>query len=140
MALVLMDAKAELIEINDIKSYLFQQHTGSFLPALSENKDLWNVIIGEKGISEPTSSLFVDVVITGKANSFFKNQKVKLIVRDIDSRRVLYNFTATEGSFGANGVGHVGFWLPSVGCESLTIKAIILKNSKTINLPFKCGE
>ena len=133
-------AIAQSSKIRDIKAYLFQQHSGKFTPPISQEDVLWNVIAGEEGVSEPIRSAFLDVIIVGQSNSAGNNQKIELVVKNDNTKKIRYRFFMKVGSFGANAEAHVGFWLPSVGCEPLSVKATISKASKSINLPFKCGE
>ncbi|MNN89116.1 hypothetical protein D3C81_2068850 [compost metagenome] len=82
----------------------------------------------------------MDVIVAGKENELIAQKDVQLIVKSGHTGKVLIRGSERLGIFNSSGETHVGFWLPSVGCESLIVVASIGKSSKIVTLPFKCGE
>jgi hypothetical protein len=127
-------------QIQAVNVRMFLQYSGELSPPLNGQMPLWNIVIGERGISEPTSAALVDVVVSGPRNTFGGKHVIRLAVKSERSGKVLERSMGRLGIFGPSAETHVGFWLPSVGCEPLVITASIAGNSKTLVVPFRCGE
>ena len=126
-------------KISDIKVRMFLQHSGEFSPALKGNEALWNTVIGEGDIAEPSNAALVDVVIVENIPSN-KQQFVKLIVKSKRNGKILVIRQERVGLFNSSGETHIGFWLSAIGCEEIDISASINEQVKKISIPFRCGE
>lgn len=131
---------ADLEKISDLHIRFFIQTSGEFSPSIEENEVLWNVVAGGGDVAGPTSSAFVDVVITGSSKSWNVGRFVTLTVKSDRTGKVLVRMKSRLGGAGVSGESHVGFWLPQIGCEPLELVAQVAGSSKTRKLPFKCGE
>lgn len=128
-------------EIDRIDLRLYLNHSGSLSAPLEENAELWNVIIGG-GISEPSSSTLVDVVVSADPGSYKKNMIVGLTVTNQRTGKVISRQSKTVGVFSSKGKFHAAFWLPETGCLPLRLVATLqgTTKSKAASLPFECGE
>ena len=136
------EARAQVMAVEAIEARLFFAHSGSFSEPLSENQALWNAIIGESGLTEPSTSTLVKVLVVGPPKAFNKNAQVILQV-DVLSRHATRSRQSKHlGVFGESGRQYVAFWLPNTGCESLRLSANLSGSKKAIvrMLPFACGE
>jgi hypothetical protein len=131
---------AETYRIKAVNVRMLLQYSGELSPVLDNKNVLWNLMADHSELSEPASGAFVVVAVSGSSSTSGVNQVVNLVVKSAQTDKVLARYTARLGLFSSQGESHVGFWLPSVGCEPLTLSASIAKSSKMISLPFKCGE
>jgi len=130
---------AEPIRIADIQARLFLQYTGT-LSAVTNGRILWNLPAGGGDAAEPGSAALIDVTLSGPSESFVGGRSVSLAVWSERTGKVLERHTTNIGIFGPAGRTHVGFWLARVGCEPLRLVITVASDSKTLRLPFKCGE
>lgn len=131
---------AQSPQIAELKVRLFFQYSGEFSSPLSENDVLWNVMAGGGNFPEPANSAFVNIVVSGAAKTYIPKQVVNLVVTNERTGKVVVRQRGQAGIFGPSGVTHVGFWLRSVNCEPLVLVASIAGSSKSLRLPFRCGE
>ena len=130
------------LAVASIEARLFYNYSRTLSKPITSKTVLWNAVVGEGNISEPSNSTFVDVLVTGEPGSFEPNAKVTLVVSDKSSGKVLQNQSAEVGVLNAAGKYHAGFWIPKTGCVPLLLKASIAgsKAQKAITVPFACGE
>lgn len=121
---------------------LFLSHSGSFSVPISEGATLWNTVIGEGGLAEPSSSALVKVLLSSKPKSYSKGASVSLRVMSSADRPKTVNLTKALGVFGADGKQYVAFWLPDTGCTELQLEARATGAATPVKqtIPFKCGE
>lgn len=127
-------------EVNRIDVRLFLNHSGTLSAPLDDRAELWNTIIGAGGAGEPSTSTLVDVVVSSKPGSFEKNGYVTLVAADAKSEKVISKMKERLGVFGSDGKFHAPFLLKDTGCVPLRLTASIGGQSKTVTVPFRCGE
>jgi len=131
------------IALSAIHARLFYHHSGSFSDDITTGKiGLWNTVIDGGDAREPSSSVLVDVVVTGRPGTFDPNWLVRLSVVESDSSAVVLKQEKHLGVLSPQGSYHCGFWLAEVGCEALTLTATIAGSSaeQRATIPFRCGE
>jgi len=133
-------ADAKTTEIVDLKVRMFFQYTGELSMPLTGNENLWNVMAGVGEFTEPSSSAFVDVTVSGTAKKYGERRTVNLIVKNKRTGKIVERLRGHVGLFGPAGSTHVGFWLRSVSCDPLILIASTSESSKSQVLPLKCGE
>ena len=128
--------------VASVEARLFLNYSGTLSKPITAKTILWNAIIGEGNIPEPSNSTFVDVLVEGEPGSFTPDLRVELAVSDSSNGKVLQTQVNDVGTFNASGKYHVGFWIPKSGCQPLRMRSRIVgsKTFKTINVPFSCGE
>jgi len=128
-------------EIDRIDLRLYLNHSGTLSDPIEEHAELWNVIIGG-GISEPSSSTLVDVIVSSDPGSYKKNAVVSLVATNQRTGKVLSRQLKALGVFSSEGKFHAAFWLPETGCTPLRLVATLrgTSKSKAVSLPFECGE
>jgi len=130
------------LTIAKVEARLFFNYSGTLSKPITSQTVLWNAVIGEGNISEPSNSTFVDVVVDGEPGSYEARVQVELVVTTSSNGKVLQKQTNEVGSLNASGKYHVGFWIPRTGCEALQLRARVVgsKVYKTASIPFHCGE
>ena len=128
-------------EIDHIDLRLYLSHSGSLSAPLEHKAELWNVIIGG-GIPEPSTSTLVDVVVSAGPDTEKNSVVVNLVATNQRSGKVLLRQSKTVGVFSPEGKFHAAFWLSETGCVPLRLVATLkgTTKSKTVSLPFECGE
>lgn len=129
--------------IEAIQARLFLSHSGTFSDPITDKTKLWNTLIGEGfAAGEPSGATLVDVILSGKPDSYQKASIVVLEVRSSETKKLVSRFEQDVGVFSPEGRFHVGFWLANTGCLSLSLTARIKGAKRTMNrvLPFDCGE
>jgi hypothetical protein len=129
-------------EVAAIQVRLFQTYTGTLSEPIHEGTTLWNTVIGEGGLTEPSNSTFVTIQILGKPKTYAKGQAVELKVTTQGAKKAPTRHVAQLGLFDSEGKQYVGFWLPRTGCTSLRLTARVAGSSRSVQqlIPFKCGE
>ncbi len=129
-------------EVAAIEVRLFLAHTGTFSEPIHEGTNLWNTVIGEAGLAEPSSSTFVKILIQGKPKTYPNGQSVELEVTSEGPKKSTTRQLSQLGSFDSEGKQYVGFWLSNTGCTSLRLKASVVGSGRSVQhlIPFKCGE
>lgn len=124
-------------EIDRIDLRLFMNHSGSLSAPLEEHAELWNVIIGG-GMSEPSTSTLVDVIVSAEPGSYKKSTTVVLTVTNQRTGEVISRQSKSAGVFSSEGKFHAAFWLHETGCLPLRLVATLqgTTQSKTVSLPF----
>lgn len=129
-------------EVASIEVRLFLAHTGTFSEPIHEGTTLWNAVIGEAGLNEPSSSTFVKIQIQGTPKTYAKGQSVELKVTPEGPKRSTTRQLVQLGLFDSEGKQYVGFWLSNTGCTSLRLTASVVGSGRSVQqlIPFKCGE
>ena len=143
MLLAAEPASAEkALAIKSIEARLFYNYSGTLSKPVTGKTVLWNAVIGEGNLDEPSNSTLVDVTVEGEPGSFEPDLRVELVVSDASSGQVVLRQSGEIGVLNASGTYHTGFWLPKPGCQPLRVRARIVgtKASKVISIPFSCGE
>jgi hypothetical protein len=133
-------ALAQVDRVTDVHVRFFLQASGQFSQPYSESDVLWNVVAGGGSFPESTSSALVDVAIAGPSEGRRPALRIEFLVKHAETGKVLMRRRAIAPHVGPTGRTHVGFWLPAIGCEPLTLIASAKGSSKSIHLPFRCGE
>jgi len=130
------------LTIASVEARLFYNYSGTLSKPITAKTVLWNAVVGEGNIAEPSNSTFVDVRVQGEPGAFVANSRVNLVVSDSATGKVLQDQTAEIGVLDTAGKYHAGFWIPKTGCVPLRLRASIVgsKAAKTIAVPFACGE
>jgi len=130
------------LSIGSVEARLFYNYSGTLSKPITSKTVLWNAVAGEGNIAEPSNSTFVDVLVQGEPGSFDAAAKVTLEVFNQESGKLLQAESAEIGVLNAAGKYHAGFWIPKTGCVPLRLHASIAgsKASKTVAVPFACGE
>jgi len=130
------------LSIAKVEARLFLNYSGTLSKPITAKTELWNAVIGEGNISEPSNSTFVDVLVDGEPGSFDPKARVELVVATTSDGKVLQTQSNNVGALNASGKYHVGFWIPRTGCEALRLRARVAgsKVYKTVDIPFACGE
>ncbi|MCW5664642.1 MAG: hypothetical protein KIT35_12475 [Piscinibacter sp.] len=141
LGLLTLHHLAQAATADEIEVRLFYAQSGTFSEPISEGAELWNVIAGEQGLREPSTSTFVRVRVSESGAGSRNAGRVVLTVTDQHTKKRSI-LTKHLGAFGPNGVQYVGFWLPNTGCASLRIEAAIAGTASAVarNIPFRCGE
>lgn len=133
------DGQPNHIEQIDIR--LYYHHSGKLSAPINDRIALWNVIIGEGGAEEPSTSTLLNVVVKGVPGAYKSKLKVYLDVTEARSGKSISRQSKDIGVFSPDGKYHVGFWLPNTGCEPLRVVARIQGGKQSVvQVPFKCGE
>ena len=145
MLFVLATAPAsagKALNVASLEARLYYNHSGTLSKPVSSKTVLWNAVVGEGNIAEPSNSTFVDVTVLGEPGSFEPKARVNLVVTDQATGKLLQSQSAEVGVLNAAGKYHVGFWIPKTGCTPLRLRASIAgsKAEKAITVPFACGE
>ena len=129
------------IRLEAIQSRLFQSHTGTLSKPLDDTVPLHNVIIGEGGVSEPSTSTLVTVTFQGFPGDFDARWRVDFTAKERGGK-VILSAGKPLGVLSDKGIYQVGFWLPETGCTPLELSATLRGTSQTKSavLPFRCGE
>lgn len=132
----------EPIAIRSMEARLFYNYSGTLSKPITRKMVLWNAVIGDGNIDEPSNSTLVDVVVEGEPGSFNPDRRVELVVSDSSSGKVILEQSSEIGVLNSSGKYHAGFWLPKTGCQPLRVRARIVgtKTFKAISIPFSCGE
>jgi hypothetical protein len=135
-------AQPRAIVVESVEVRLFLSHSGSFSEPISEGATLWNTVIGEGGLVEPSSSTFVKVQLSSEPKSYSKGAKVGLRVLSSAAKPRTVNLSKSLGVFGADGKQYVAFWLPDTGCAELQLEARVTGAATPVKqtIPFRCGE
>ena len=125
-----------------IEVRLFLAYTGTFSEPIHDGTTLWNTVLGEAGLTEPSSSTFVKIHIQGKPKTYAKGQSVELKVTPEGVKKSTTRQLAQLGLFNSEGKQYVGFWLSNTGCTSLRLTASVVGSGRSVQhlIPFKCGE
>lgn len=125
-----------------IEPRLYYSHSGTFSAIIDDKLRLFNVIIGEGNVPEPSNALRVDVVLKGAPGSFDPKAEVKLDVTDSETGKKIATQTAFTGTLSASGEYHAIFLLQRTGCIPLKLVAAVTGSTLTqsVSIPFVCGE
>jgi hypothetical protein len=127
-------AAGPAVKVDGIQARLFYSKTGTFSDDIlaKEPQRLGNVTVGDNA----SVSTFVTVKVKMTSGPKAREVLVRLVVIERPGRvrgakggsrapSVILDKTSVAGPFAADGVSHVGFWLPSTGCNPLTLTASI---------------
>jgi hypothetical protein len=135
-------AKAQPVIVEDIRVQLFYESTGKLSADLAKVKDVsfWNTIIGEGFAKEPANSFLVSVVLRGKPASFVNSERVVVTVFDESKKSKALQRRFRSFLFSDEGLVVKPVFVENQTCAPVRISAQSKANTKTITLPFKCGE
>ena len=141
-ACIEVTAQPQAIVVESVEVRLFLSHSGNFSEPINEGATLWNTVIGEGDLVEPSTSTLVKVQLSSKPKSYSKRAKVSLRVLSSADKPRTVNLNKALGVFGADGKQYVAFWLPDTGCAELQIEARLTGAATPVKqtVPFRCGE
>jgi hypothetical protein len=130
-----VSAAEPALQVEGIQARLFYSKTGTFSDDIlaKEPQRLGNVTVGEKA----SVSTFVTVKVRLlRGDPRTRELRVRLVVTESPgqvggtkagsrAQRVILDQTMAPGPPAADGISHVGFWLPSTGCNPLKLTASI---------------
>jgi len=132
---------ARPLQVDRIDVRLFYHHSGTFSEPIDKRTALWNTIIGAGDAKEPSSSLFVDVIVKGAPGSYKPKTVLRLTTTNEQTGKVIAKQIKEVGVLSAEGEYHLGFWLADTGCDPLRLVAGFRDgNQHKVFVPFKCGE
>jgi hypothetical protein len=133
---------SDQLEISSVGVRLFLGYSGTLSHPLTKADVLRNTTIGEGSASEPSSSVLIDVIVSGPLGSFDAHRAVTLVAADSSTGKVVGRFTKGPGVLSSAGAYHVAFWLPDTGCVPLHLVARVrgTSRSRTADVPFRCAE
>jgi hypothetical protein len=142
------------VRIAEFKAYLFNSKTGSLSGDMLAKgaPEMGNIPSGDFA----SVSTFITVKVDFGATAAVP-QRAQIVLLATESGampfaskrarspdRVILNSTSMLGPPNAEGSTYVGFWLPSTGCRSITLKATLVGEKKAPSLsevlPFTCYE
>jgi hypothetical protein len=130
------------MSVSKIEAFLIYGQSGKLSPDIappSQEIDFWNTMIGEGGAREWTEDILVIVHIE-KISGDSSGGVISIKVVDHKSKKVLLSKLSAQVSFGETKTAAKAFTLENIQCTNLDIIIKAGKNSKTVNLPFACGE
>jgi hypothetical protein len=129
-------------EVTAVEVRLFLAYTGTFSEPIHEGTTLWNAVIGEAGLTEPSNSTFVKVQISGEPMTYVNGQFVELKASFEGPRKLPERQRAKLGLFDSEGKQYLGFWLSNTGCAPIQLTAGVVGSGRAVQqlIPFKCGE
>jgi hypothetical protein len=135
-------AGAQTVHVEDIRVQLFYENSGVLSEALTKIKDLtlWNTIIGEGSAKGPATSFLISVVLRGKPASFVKAERVVVTVFDESKKAKIVQRRFDSFSFDDEGRVIKPVFVEDNTCTPIRITARSKGDTKTITMPFKCGE
>ena len=140
-------------KIKDIKGYLYYNQNkienklgGTFSENIIDAKDftLWNTIIGEGSALAPSDNTMIVVEIIADPNESSINGYVKLTATN-DKNKVLFSQEQYYSIIEKGNTYSAPFMLINTGCETIKLKAQLIKDKKTVtmlekSIIFNCGE
>jgi hypothetical protein len=138
-------AAAQNATIQDIRVQLFYEYTGALSDDLTKRKDLslFNTMIGEGDAKQPANSFLVAVSVKGQPDTFDKAAALTVTVTTDDKRKskVAEKAFGSGMLFGPEGQVVKAMMVHDRVCAPLIVTAKLKSGaSKSVNLPFKCGE
>lgn len=129
-------------KIERIQARLFYSHSGTLSDPITPSMGLWNTIIGEGDVLEPSEATLVDVVLRGEPGDYPDAAQVDVIVTETQSGKTVLKQSSGLGVFSSEGRFHVPVWLAQTGCTALTVKAKLrgTNSQAVLEIPFACGE
>ncbi|MBL8519077.1 MAG: hypothetical protein JNK75_00265 [Betaproteobacteria bacterium] len=141
------DSLATDLAIDRVEARLYYQHSGTFSAPIAPGARFWNVIIGEGGAKEPSSTLRVDVVLKGKPGEINVDAKLEVEFVNAETGKRISSQSVMTGVLSDAGFYRSLFVLNPAGCIPLKITARLTgtqgdssKTTRTIEVPFRCGE
>lgn len=128
-------------KIERMEARLFYNHSGTLSDPITPSMGLWNTIIGEGDVLEPSEATLVDVVLRGEPGDY-PNAQLDVVVSETQSGKIVLKQSSDLGIFSNEGRLHVPIWLAHTGCTALTVKASLRGTSSrsVLQIPFACGE
>jgi hypothetical protein len=134
-------AAAQTVQVEHIRVQLFYENSGQLSDDLTKKKDLalWNTIIGEGDSGGPATAFLASVVLKSKPSSLVKREVVVTIMDDKKKAKVM------ERRFGGLSFGKDGLLVKPVlvenrTCSPTNISVSTGTSTKSVALPFECGE
>jgi hypothetical protein len=138
----LQPSSAQTVEVADIRVQLFYEDSGQLsADDLTKRKDLalWNTIIGAGDAGGPARSFLVSIVLRSTPSSFLKREAVVTVTDDKKKTKVMErHFRGLL--FGKDGQLVKPILVENQTCSPTTIRAVIGARTKSVTLPFECGE
>jgi hypothetical protein len=135
-------ASAQAVNVEDIRVQLFYERSGTLSEDFTKVKDVsfWNTIIGEGIAKEPANSFLVSVVLRGKPASFVESERVVVTVFVESKKSKVLQRRFDSFLFGDEGRVVKPVFVENQTCAPIRISARSKANTKTMTLPFKCGD
>jgi hypothetical protein len=136
-------AAAQNATIEDIRVQLFYEYSGALSDDLTKRKDLalWNTMIGAGDAKQPANSFLVSVAVKGQPETFDKAAALTVSVTEDKRKRKVAEKAFSGILFGPEGKIVKAIFVMDTVCVPLTVTAKLKSGaSKTVSLPFKCGE
>jgi hypothetical protein len=136
-------ATAQTATIEDVRAQLFYEYSGALSDDLTKRKDLalWNTMIGEGDGKQPANSFLVSVAVKGQPETFDKAAALTITVTEDKRKRKIAEKAFSGILFGPEGKVVKAIFVMDQVCVPLTITAKLKSGaSKSVSLPFKCGE
>jgi hypothetical protein len=136
-------AAAQNATIEDIRVQLFYEYSGALSDDLTKRKDLalWNTMIGAGDAKQPANSFLVSVAVKGQPETFDKAAALTVSVTEDKRKRKVAEKAFSGILFGPEGNVVKAIFVMDTVCVPLTVTAKLKSGaSKTVSLPFKCGE
>jgi hypothetical protein len=135
------------VAIEKIEAFLYFTDTGTFSDEVLANSEggLWNVIIGG-GVAQGHKSNATLIKITMKSQPGADTEKLLLKVTMTTNGGKTVKEATDQPWFDKDQTQyHAAFWISDSGCSPVEIKALLVRNKKTIGvanrkLNFQCGE
>ena len=135
---------ADKAQLDAVSVHLFLAKSGTFSTDITKVADFsaWNFVPSGQGIpdGEQFDAVFVKVRLTAAKEIFAKGEQARLVVADLDSKKVIRRERFTDIYIGPERAVHHGVYIGHVGCTPLEI--VVTCGSKVIKktLRFRCGE
>lgn len=132
---------AEAVQVEDIRVQLFYEDSGQLSKDLTKKKDLalWNTIIGEGDSGGPARSFLASIVLRAKPNASVKGEAVVTVTDDKKKVRVMER-RFSQLNFEKNGLLVKPVLVENRTCSPTSITVSVGKSTKSVALPFECGE
>ena len=137
VSLFILSITAHSTTINSMEAYLFHKYSGTFSENIIGRKDLilWNAVIGEGDVKEPSDSFLLKIGFTGKPDTF-KKTNIQLTIKKKKSNEVVFFKIFNDILFSHLGVSYQAFMIKGYNCDPLIISVGEIQEE----LEFHCGE
>jgi hypothetical protein len=131
---------AEAVQIEDIRVQLFYEDSGQLSKDLTKKElALWNTIIGEGDSGGPARSFLASIVLRAKPNASVKGEAVVTVTDDKKKVKVMER-RFSQLNFEKNGLLVKPVLVENRTCSPTSITVSVGKTTKSVALPFECGE
>ncbi len=137
-------ASAQATRVEAIRAHLFYERTGVLSDDLIANEPaLFNVIIGGGDVKEPANAVVIAIVLGGRKDSYDDDTAVTVTVtaKGRDGKiRQLAKRSIKGLLFGAEGRLVKPIFIEDGVCAPMTVTAAAKAGSRSVTIPFMCGE